>query len=80
MFRQPRKSSAFSSLTDAAAPLALTDLAICLKYLNAMMGLCVNKQRKKQLQTSLQCVKSCELILMTMQDIPAHSSEPTDLI
>lgn len=30
---QPRKSSAFSSLPDAAAPLALTDLAICLKYL-----------------------------------------------
>lgn len=32
---QPRKSSAFSSLPDAAAPLDLTDLAICLKYLKS---------------------------------------------
>lgn len=33
MLRHPRKSSALSSLPDADAPLALTDLAICLKYL-----------------------------------------------
>lgn len=80
---QPRKSSAFSSLPDAAAPLDLTDLAICLKYLKSWcnslshtFGMHFNKHLQSLMHLRFISFYNRQLLC----DLPAHSSESTDFI
>lgn len=78
---QPRKSSAFSSLPDAAAPLALTDLAICLKYLilwcnhlSHTFSMHLNQYLQRMCQTYLRLIsfKTTDGCCLTYLPIPLN--------